>query len=202
MMSANIAPGLGRKGFGFEHLLMHDAPQWGAIFSDAKSRAERGRAAQLPEFRGYDWDPAVIRRAQENIARVGLENVVRVSCKSVSELTKPTHRPLPIGLLVCNPPYGERIGDKEQLAGLYRQLGEAMLTQFPGWQAAVLTSDLDLGKATGPSLPVFCCLICVLMNCARWEEVRWMLKRRRPSLRVRRCLPIVSLKIASDFLPG
>ena len=75
--------------------------------------------------------------------------MVRVSCKPVSELTKPTHRPLPIGLLVCNPPYGERIGDKEQLAGLYRQLGEAMLTQFPGWQAAVLTSDLDLGKATG-----------------------------------------------------
>ncbi|MGY8860970.1 MAG: bifunctional 23S rRNA (guanine(2069)-N(7))-methyltransferase RlmK/23S rRNA (guanine(2445)-N(2))-methyltransferase RlmL, partial [Pseudomonadales bacterium] len=149
MMSADIAPGLGRKGFGFEHLLMHDAPQWGAIFSDAKSRAERGRAAQLPEIRGYDWDPAVIRRAQENIARVGLENVVRVSCKPVSELTKPTHRPLPIGLLVCNPPYGERIGDKEQLAGLYRQLGEAMLTEFPGWQAAVLTSDLDLGKATG-----------------------------------------------------
>ena len=149
MMSADIAPGLGRKGFGFEHLLMHDGPQWAAIFSDAKSRAERGRAAQLPEIRGYDWDPAVIRRAQENIARVGLENVVRVSCKPVSELTKPTHRPLPIGLLVCNPPYGERIGDKEQLAGLYRQLGEAMLTEFPGWQAAVLTSDLDLGRATG-----------------------------------------------------
>jgi 23S rRNA (guanine2445-N2)-methyltransferase / 23S rRNA (guanine2069-N7)-methyltransferase len=56
---------------------------------------------------------------------------------------------LPIGLLVCNPPYGERIGDKEQLGGLYRQLGEAMLTQFPGWQGAVLTSDLDLGRATG-----------------------------------------------------
>ena len=149
MMSADIAPVLGRKGFGFEHLLMHDAPQWRAIISDAKSRAERGRAAQLPEFRGYDWDPAVIRRAQENIARVGLESVVRVSCKPVSELTKPTHRPLPIGLLVCNPPYGERIGDKEQLGGLYRQLGEAMLTQFPGWQAAVLTSDLDLGRATG-----------------------------------------------------
>ncbi|MDG2046806.1 MAG: bifunctional 23S rRNA (guanine(2069)-N(7))-methyltransferase RlmK/23S rRNA (guanine(2445)-N(2))-methyltransferase RlmL [Halioglobus sp.] len=149
MMSADIAPGLARKGFGFEHLLMHDPSQWSAIVGDAKSRAERGRVAQLPEFRGYDWDPAVIRRAQENIARVGLENVVRVSCKPVSELTKPTHRPLPIGLLVCNPPYGERIGHKEQLVRLYRQLGKAMLTEFPDWQAAVLTADLDLGKATG-----------------------------------------------------
>ncbi len=113
------------------------------------SRAERGRAAQLPEFRGYDWDPAVIRRAQENIARIGLEKIVRVSCKPVAQLQKPSHRPLPFGLLVCNPPYGERLGEKERLATLYRQLGEVMLAEFPGWQAAILTSDIDLGKATG-----------------------------------------------------
>jgi 23S rRNA (guanine2445-N2)-methyltransferase / 23S rRNA (guanine2069-N7)-methyltransferase len=149
MMAADIAPGLGRERFGFEHLLVHDTAQWQAILSDARSRAERGRAAQLPEIRGYDWDPAVIRRAQENIARIGLEKVVRVSCKPVSALQKPNHRPLPFGLLVCNPPYGERIGEKQQLTTLYRQLGEAMINEFAGWQAAVLTSDLDLGKATG-----------------------------------------------------
>jgi 23S rRNA (guanine2069-N7)-methyltransferase / 23S rRNA (guanine2445-N2)-methyltransferase len=149
MMAANIAPGLARKRFGFERLLMHDAAQWQAIRSDALALAERGRAAQLPEIRGYDWDPAVIRRAQQNIARIGLEKVVRVSCKPVSELRKPDHRPLPFGLLICNPPYGERIGEKDSLMGLYRQLGEAMIREFPGWQAGVLTSDLDLGKATG-----------------------------------------------------
>ncbi len=149
MMAADIAPGLLRQRFGFEHLLMHDPLQWQAILSDASSRAQRGRAAQLPECRGYDWDPAVIRRAQENIARIGLEKVVRVSCKPVSQLQKPSHRPLPFGLLVCNPPYGERLGEKEGLAALYRQLGEAMLAEFPDWQAAILTSDIDLGKATG-----------------------------------------------------
>ena len=88
MMAADIAPGLGRKRFGFEHLLMHDPVQWQAILNDAHSRAEKGRAAQLPELRGYDWDPAVIRRAQENIARIGLETIVRVSCKPVSQLQK------------------------------------------------------------------------------------------------------------------
>ncbi len=149
MMAADIAPGLGRKRFGFEHLLMHDAVQWQTILSDAASRAERGRAAQLPEFRGYDWDPAVIRRAQDNIARIGLEKIVRVSCKPVAQLQKPSHRPLPFGLLVCNPPYGERLGEKEGLVTLYRQLGEVMLAEFPGWQAAILTADVDLGKATG-----------------------------------------------------
>ena len=149
MMAADIAPGLGRTRFGFLHLLMHDPLQWQGILNDARSRAERGRAAQLPEMLGYDWDPAVIRRAQENIARIGLEQSVRVSCKPVSQLQKPTHLPLPFGLLVCNPPYGERLGEKERLAPLYRQLGEVMLAEFPGWQAAILTSDIDLGKATG-----------------------------------------------------
>jgi 23S rRNA (guanine2445-N2)-methyltransferase / 23S rRNA (guanine2069-N7)-methyltransferase len=149
MMAADIAPGLGRKRFGFEHLRVHDPLQWQAILADARSRAERGRAAQLPEFRGYDWDPAVIHRAQENIARVGLEKIVRVSCKPVAKLQKPSHRQMPYGLLVCNPPYGERLGDKERLGSLYRQLGEAMLAEFPDWQAAILTSDVDLGKATG-----------------------------------------------------
>ena len=149
MMAADMAPGLGRPRFGFENLLLHDAAQWQAILSDASSRAEKGLGSQLPEFRGYDWDPAVVRRAQDNIAELGLGRVVRVSCKPVSELKKPTHMPLPMGLLVCNPPYGERIGEKERLKTLYAQLGEIMLAEFPGWHAAILTSDLDLGKATG-----------------------------------------------------
>ncbi len=149
MMAADIAPGLARKRFGFERLRFHDGAQWQALVSDARGRAERGRAAQLPEIRGYDADQAVIRRAQENIARLGLEKTVRVSARPVSQLAKPTHRPLPYGLLICNPPYGERLGEKEQLRGLYRQLGELMLAEFPGWQAAIFTSELELGKATG-----------------------------------------------------
>jgi 23S rRNA (guanine2445-N2)-methyltransferase / 23S rRNA (guanine2069-N7)-methyltransferase len=149
MMVADIAPGLARPRFGFERLRIHNAPQWQAILSDANGRAERGRAAQLPDIRGYDADPRVVRLAQENIAHIGLEKVVRVSCKPLAELTRPTHQPLPIGLLICNPPYGERLGEKESLVYLYRQLGETMLAEFAGWQAAVFTSDLDLGRATG-----------------------------------------------------
>lgn len=149
LMAADRAPGLARTRFGFEHLALHDEAQWRAILEDARGRAERGFASQLPECHGYDWDPAVIRRAQENIARVGLESVVRVSCKPLSAVQKPSQRPLPTGLLVCNPPYGERIGDKARLGPLYRELGEVMISRFPGWHGAILTSDLDLGKATG-----------------------------------------------------
>ena len=149
MMAADIAPGLDRKRFGFEHLRDHNAPQWQALLSEARGRAERGRATQLPQIRGYDADPNIIRLAEENIARIGLEKVVRVSCRSLADLTRPTHMPLPLGLLICNPPYGERLGEKESLGHLYRQLGEVMLAEFSGWQAAIFTSDLDLGRATG-----------------------------------------------------
>lgn len=149
MMSADIAPGLGRRRFGFERLADFNGPQWQAILADAKGRAERGRASQLPEIRGYDADPRVIRKAEENIAAAGLAKVVRVSCRPLAELKRPTHLPLPCGLLVCNPPYGERLGEKPNLLFLYRQLGEVMVREFPQWEAAIFTSDLDLGKATG-----------------------------------------------------
>ncbi len=149
MMAADIAPGLARRRFGFERWKGHNETQWQALLADARGRAERGRAATLPEIRGYDADPGVIRSAQQNIARMGLEKTVRVSVKSLSELKKPSHAPLPFGLLVCNPPYGERLGEKASLVYLYRQLGELMAAEFSGWQAALLTSDLELGKATG-----------------------------------------------------
>ncbi len=149
MMVADIAPGLQRERFGFEHWRGHNEPQWQAILADARGRAQRGRASNLPSIRGYDADPRVIRSAQENIARVGLQDVVRVSARSLAQMTRPSHMPMPLGLVVCNPPYGERLGEKENLRPLYRELGEMLVREFSGWQAAVFTSDLELGKAIG-----------------------------------------------------
>jgi 23S rRNA (guanine2445-N2)-methyltransferase / 23S rRNA (guanine2069-N7)-methyltransferase len=149
LMIADVAPGLNRARFGFECWQGHNPQQWQAIKADAQGRAERGKSRQLPEIRGYDADPKVIRQAQDNIAKANLSDIVRVSCKSLSELVKPTHTELEDGLLICNPPYGERLGEKASLKYLYRQLGELMAIQFSGWQGAVFTSDLELGKATG-----------------------------------------------------
>lgn len=149
MMAAGIAPGLGRRRFGFEHWRGHNADQWRAILADARGRAERGLASTLPEIRGYDADPRVVRTAQENIARIGLEKVVRVSARSLADFARPTHVSMPIGLLICNPPYGERLGEKEGLSKLYHKLGEVMAREFSGWHAAVFTSDLELGRAIG-----------------------------------------------------
>jgi 23S rRNA (guanine2445-N2)-methyltransferase / 23S rRNA (guanine2069-N7)-methyltransferase len=147
-MVADIAPGLQRQRWGFEKLPAHDARCWEALLADANSRAERGRARQLPEILGYDADASTLSRAQANIQRAGLAKVVRVTQKPLAELRKPTHLQLDRGLVIVNPPYGERLGEKESLRYLYRELGNVLSREFEGWQGAIFTSDKELGLAT------------------------------------------------------
>jgi 23S rRNA (guanine2445-N2)-methyltransferase / 23S rRNA (guanine2069-N7)-methyltransferase len=149
MMVADMAPGLARERWGFQALPFHDERRWQSLLEDAIARAARGRDRELPEIRGYDADSRVIAKAHANIERAGLSRVVRVSCRALADLRKPTHRPLESGLVIVNPPYGERMGDSVQLRQLYAELGDAMLREFPGWRGAVFTSDRELGMATG-----------------------------------------------------
>lgn len=148
-IAADQAPALGRSSFGFMAWSGHDDEQWLAIQSEARGRAERGLAQGLPEIRGYDADPKVIRRAEENISAAGLAKWVRVSVKALGEVRKPTHIALPKGLLITNPPYGERIGRKDSLPQLYRHLGELLSREFKGWQAAILAGDREHGRSLG-----------------------------------------------------
>ena len=91
----------------------------------------------------------MVDKALSNIERAGLEGIVRVSCKPLKALKQPTHRTLQPGLIISNPPYGERLGQVDELRGLYREWGEGLLREFPGWQAAMLTPEKELGMATG-----------------------------------------------------
>ncbi len=149
MMVADIAPRLSRKNWGFEKLKFHNAEQWRTLVTDAESRARRAQELQLPEIRGYDADIKVVDKAHANIASAGLQKQVKVTCKPLADLVKPTHRQLDVGLLISNPPYGERLGEVDQLRHLYRKLGEVMLREFSGWQAAILTGEKELGLAIG-----------------------------------------------------
>lgn len=149
MMIAEIAPGLARKRYGFENWLGHSKAVWCQVLEEAESRAATGRSRELSEIRGYDADPQVIKVAEANIARAGLSRQVRVSTKSLREFKRPTHRTLDYGLLICNPPYGERLGDESSLRPLYRELGDKMKEQCAGWAAAVFTGNSHLGKTMG-----------------------------------------------------
>ena len=148
-MALDRAPGLNRSQFACERWLQHDAEAWRELRAEARERYQQGLARDIGEIRGYDEDRDVLYAAQDNIEMAGLEEFVRVSQKSLEQLVQPTHKTLTSGLLVTNPPYGERLGEKDALSGLYRQLGDRSKEQFPGWRLAVFTGNPDLGKSLG-----------------------------------------------------
>lgn len=145
MIAADIAPGLLRPYFGFLRWRQHDGAAWQALLHEARARREAG-LARLPPIRGYDADARAIRIARDNIARAGLERYVTVSQRRLDACTP---EPVAAGLVIVNPPYGERLGEAPELPALYRELGLQLKKNFPGWRAAVFTASPELGKAIG-----------------------------------------------------
>ncbi|MAT50423.1 MAG: bifunctional 23S rRNA (guanine(2069)-N(7))-methyltransferase RlmK/23S rRNA (guanine(2445)-N(2))-methyltransferase RlmL [Porticoccaceae bacterium] len=146
LMAADIAPGLLRERFGFQGWKQYDAALWREVSREAGERRAAGLARDLPEIRGYDKDRRAVDATLKNIAEIGLDNVVKVICKPLSSISKPTHKIIENGLLVSNPPYGERWGDVESLRPLYRSLGDIARREFPGWTLGVFTGNPDLAS--------------------------------------------------------
>lgn len=149
MMAADIAPGLGRARFGFEHWLNHRNDIWLELREEAIERKRVGINRPHPEIRGYDADLNVIRAAEHNITKIGLDEWIRVSRKELAVLKQPTHTTLQPGLVISNPPYGERLGEVESLKLLYQHLGDRLKAEFQGWRAAIFTGNPELGKQMG-----------------------------------------------------
>lgn len=147
LMAMDIAPNVARERWGFGRWLQHDAKLWAGVREDAIARRERALARQWPEIRGYDASGAAIRAAEENIERAGLTGRVRVMRKDLDAFVPPTHQAITPGLVITNPPYGERLGEQENLKQLYAQLGQRLREHFVGWDAAVFTGNPDLGKS-------------------------------------------------------
>jgi 23S rRNA (guanine2445-N2)-methyltransferase / 23S rRNA (guanine2069-N7)-methyltransferase len=146
MMAADIAPGLNRQHFGFLGWEQHKPATWEKYLNTAKSRAEKGMAL-LPEITGYDIDASAVAIAFENIERSGLSGKIHVEKRELVDFA-PNSESKP-GLVVTNPPYGERLGEEDELQPLYTCLGDRLKAAFPGWSAAVFTGNPDLGKVMG-----------------------------------------------------
>ena len=96
------------------------------------------------KFYGYDIDDRMVEVTRAAIKRLGVpDDRVHLECVNAAKLTAPTAS----GILVCNPPYGERMGEVDQLKGLYHDLGENFKANFKGWRAFVFTGNLDLRKS-------------------------------------------------------
>jgi len=146
LMAGDVAPGLRRSYWGFLGWRGHDAGVWRLLIEEAEERRERG-LQRLPEVRGYDADPTAVRIARANLDRAGLQGRVRIERRELRECGP--QGPEQRGLVVVNPPYGERIGSESDLPLLYRTLGDTLRAQFQGWRASVLTGNPDLGKRMG-----------------------------------------------------
>jgi len=147
LMAGNIAPGLYRSYFGFYGWMKHDADLWEDLWDEAEELREKGKD-KIPAITGYDEDGRVISRAFENIKRAGLSGIVHVEKRELSNLRKNDTWNIP-GLITVNPPYGERLGEIENLRSLYRSMGDIFKERFPGWKVSMITSSPELSKSTG-----------------------------------------------------
>jgi len=147
LIAGDIAPGLFRSYFGFFGWLKHNADLWEDLWDEAEERKNKGKD-KIPFIVGYDQDGRVIARAIDNIKRAGLSNKIHVEKKELSELKKNDRWEIP-GLITINPPYGERLGEIENLRSLYRSIGDIMKERFQGWKMSMITSSPELSKSTG-----------------------------------------------------
>ena len=110
-----------------------------------------GNYAAGPRCFGADRDAGAIRRAKANSMSQGLDGICHFECQAISDARPPTEAP---GLVISNPPYGGRIGERAQLQDLYAAFGSVMRRYFSGWRVALITSDAGLANATRlPFLP-------------------------------------------------
>jgi 23S rRNA (guanine2445-N2)-methyltransferase / 23S rRNA (guanine2069-N7)-methyltransferase len=144
LIAADRAPGLLRPRWGFEGWLGHVPALWRRILDEARQRAAGG-LEELPLIVGGDEDARAIRAARANAGGAGLGERIRFERRTLAQQTPAG----PPGLVVVNPPYGERLGDAQALAAVYETLGDLLKARFSGWRAAVFTGSPDLGKRMG-----------------------------------------------------
>lgn len=141
MIGANIAPGMNRE---------FTAENWKNIISKKAWYEAVTEASDLirddvdMDIQGYDIDPQVVRIARENAREAGVDHLIHFQQRPVSELRHPKK----YGFIITNPPYGERLEEKEALPGLYRQIGEAY-GRLDAWSMYVLTSYEDAQRYIG-----------------------------------------------------
>ncbi len=137
-VASGVLPGRSRR-FAFEQLASFDAEAYAELRQSGEAHASKAR------FYGSDKDAGAIRMSVENAERAGVSELCIFEPKSAGEITPPDGPP---GIVIVNPPYGARLGDKKGLFALHASLGKALSAQFSGWKVGIITTDAGLAKAT------------------------------------------------------
>lgn len=141
MLAANIAPGINRQFTAEEWTNLIPRKLW----YDTVEEAEEMMDTEIEvDIQGYDIDAEVVKAARENAKRAGVEKMIHFQQRAVSDL----HHPKKYGFIITNPPYGERLEDKENLPELYRQIGQAY-AGLDSWSMYMITSYEDAQRYIG-----------------------------------------------------
>lgn len=144
LIASHTAPGLMREYFGFVGWKQHDAALWKRLRDEARAQV-REKPAKGQRMIGWDQDRYAITAAIENARLAGMTAWVHFEKQELGHGTPPAGP----GLVLVNPPYGERLGEVEALKPLYRQIGDVFKKQFPGYAGGVLTGSPILAKEVG-----------------------------------------------------
>lgn len=147
-IAAGLKPGRSRR-FAFEQLASFDAAAWQRLRQaggGTASGAGSANGAPAIRFHGSDRDAGAIRMSKANAARAGVADLTEFRQQAISDLAAPGGPP---GLVIVNPPYGARIGDRKSLHALYRALGQTLLARFAGWRVGLVTNEASLAESTG-----------------------------------------------------
>ena len=136
------APGIDRQ-FLFKNWPDFDISTWNKELHIAKKIKTFNK--KLPKIIGCELDEVLANSASDNIRKAGLENYIEIINCPFQEFQLPTG----LGVLICNPPYGKRIGNENELSNLYKQLGEYCKLQASGWNLWLLNGNRKLSKHIG-----------------------------------------------------
>ena len=142
MQALNVAPGVFRESFGFERWLDFDPDLFDRLLKEAEANEQRDLQLTIV---GSDRNYDVINQAQANALKSGVGGYIDFAVRELADVEAPADT----GILLCNPPYGERLGRGEDLGVFYKLLGDILKNRFKGWTAYVLSGNKELAKSIG-----------------------------------------------------
>jgi putative N6-adenine-specific DNA methylase len=142
LKALNIAPGLFRDRFGFETWPDFDLSLWEQLLQKAESSRKESLTASIG---GSDRDGGVVEQAITNAQHCGVGDQVWFAEIDLADVSAPATS----GVLFCNPPYGERLGQEIDLGAFYQLLGDVLKQRFKGWTAFILSGNKELSQSIG-----------------------------------------------------
>ena len=142
-MEAQIAPQLYRRHWGFDFWQGHNQAAWEKVKEEALALAEAEKQRENPpHFYGFDLDHRVLQKAKQNAKNAGVAHLMQWQQGDVAAIKNPS--PNVAGTVICNPPYGERLGTTPALIALYSVFGQRLKQQFAGWNASIFSGEPSL----------------------------------------------------------